>query len=304
MKLTTQHESNLRTTGVLYEIVHTTRYTYGATKRSSVMSLCMKPLDDSSQHLQSYSLTVEPETVIEEDMDTFGNTRHVFDVHRPHEHLLITSNAIVSCIDEQLQSEELEPEVWNVLANYQGDWKLWDYLQPSELTRTSVDLKDWSHQLGDLNEESPLTFLKSLEERLSEFITYRPGRTSIDSTVEDILLHREGVCQDISQLMIAIARAWGIPARYVSGYLYDEPGDTRHFAENATHAWVECLLPTIGWQSFDPTNPRASLNSRISVAHGRDYRDVPPVKGVNVGEGETEMDVNVIVLRIRDESGL
>ena len=100
-------------------------------------------------------------------------------------------------------------------------------------------------------------------------------------------------------LLIAVARAWSIPARYVSGYLYDTPGDSNRLAEDATHAWVECLLPGIGWKSFDPTNPGGLEDTHIIVGYGRDYRDVPPIKGITLGEGEAEMDVNVVVLRTR-----
>ncbi|MCY4142613.1 MAG: transglutaminase family protein [Gammaproteobacteria bacterium] len=298
----TQRESSGVSDEVQYEIVHTTRYTYDETKRSSVMSLCMKPREEIGQKLVSYSLSIDPESLIDVDMDIFGNSRHMFDIHRPHEHLTITSTATVSRTSRQSSSDDLETTQWNELRTYENDWRHWEYLQPSELTRTSADLRDWIKQLGELCLESPYEFLKSLERRLSESITYRPGRTTIESTVDDILLHREGVCQDISQLMIAISRAWGIPSRYVSGYLYDEPGETRHFADNATHAWVECMIPEFGWCSFDPTNPDASEIARIAVGYGRDYRDVPPVKGITMGEGSTDMDVNVIVLRVRSQS--
>ncbi len=299
----TQRESSGVSDEVQYEIVHTTRYSYDETKRSSVMSLCMRPRDDVGQALLSYSLSINPESMIEVDTDIFGNARHMFDIHRPHKHLTITSTSSVVRSHKQPTNDQHKPVQWEELNAYKNDWRQWEYMQPSELTRTRADLRDWIKQLGELSFESPFEFLKSLERRLSESITYRPGRTTIDSTVDDILLHREGVCQDISQLMIAIARAWDIPSRYVTGYLYDEPGEARHFAYNATHAWVECLLPQFGWCSFDPTNPDATEIARIAVGYGRDYRDVPPVKGITLGEGSTEMDVDVIVLRVRGGSG-
>lgn len=298
----TQQESKVALIKAQYEIVHTTHYSYDETKRSSVMSLCMKPRDDIQQSLLSYSLSIDPESMIDVDTDIFGNARHMFDIHRPHESLTIRSAASVSRIAQPLPKDQMESVEWTELETFKDDWRHWEYMQPSELTRTSADLRDWVKQLGDLNLDKPFGFLESLERKLSESISYRPGRTTIDSTVDDILLHREGVCQDISQLMIAIARAWGIPSRYVSGYLYDEPGETRHFADNATHAWVECMLPNAGWRSFDPTNPDASEIARVSVGYGRDYRDVPPVKGITMGEGSTEMDVDVIVLRVREDS--
>ena len=297
MRSTTPSVSDQRQNTVGYEVVHTTHYLYDSVKRSSVMSLCMKPRETERQHIESYSLTVSPETPVDEDIDIFGNNRHVFDVHRPHKDLTVTSSTRV-LLDRTPPSDSKQQDIdWKSLDGYASDWRLWEYLHPTDLTQTSVDLQDWSKKLGSLNWDDPVEFLGSLEQRLSETISYRPGRTTIDSTVEEVLVHREGVCQDISQLMIAIARSWRIPARYVSGYLYDTPGDTNRFAEDATHAWVECLLPDIGWKSFDPTNPGGLEDSRIIVGYGRDYRDVPPIKGITLGEGEAEMDVNVVVLR-------
>ena len=299
MRLTTAPVSDLADNAVEYEVIHTTHYSYESVKRSSVMSLCMKPRETERQHIEDYSLTVTPETMVDEDVDIFGNSRHIFDIHRPHKDLTVSSSAKV-LMQRSLPYDEVQEAIdWDSLSDYRSDWRLWEYLNPTDLTRTSVDLKDWSKKLGSLNLDQPLGFLYSLEQRLSETISYRPGRTTIDSTVEEVLTHREGVCQDISQLMIAIARSWHIPARYVSGYLYDTPGDSNRFAEDATHAWVECLLPSIGWRSFDPTNPGGLEDSRIIVGYGRDYRDVPPVKGITLGEGEAEMDVDVVVLRTR-----
>ena len=261
----------------------------------------MKPRETQRQYLEDYSLEVSPDTIVDEDTDIFGNSRHVFDVHRPHKNLTVASSARVQLVRDQISAANEPAADWESLEDYQDDWRNWEYLNPTDLTRTSVNLKDWSKGLGSLNWEDPVVFLDSLEQRLSETIEYRPGRTSIDSTVEEVLARREGVCQDISQLMIAIARSWSIPARYVSGYLYDTPGDTNRLAEDATHAWVECLLPDIGWKSFDPTNPGGLEETRIIVGYGRDYRDVPPIKGITHGEGEAEMDVNVVVLRTRTQ---
>ena len=296
MNSTTPHVSE-QLDIVQYDVVHTTTYSYNDTKRSSVMSLCMKPRSSDRQQLQTYMLNVEPNTLILEDTDFFGNTRHYFDVHRPHQDLVISSNSQVVRFDNAEPTSKNGTSEWTDLPKSSEEWNLWEYVQPSELTKTHVDLKSWCEQLGDLDDQTPLSFLESLKHRLSETITYSPGRTTIDSTVDDVLSHREGVCQDISQLMIAIARSWGIPARYVSGYLYDEPKDQRPSIGDATHAWVECFLPKHGWRSFDPTNPTATDSAHIVVAYGRDYRDVPPTKGVTLGDGSTEMEVDVVVAR-------
>ena len=281
---------------VSYEIVHETTYTYEHNKRSSVMTVCMQPKVTQWQQLDHYHLVTKPESTIDIDVDPFGNTRHFFDIHRPHNRLTVTSNARVRSHFNQ-ENKVTGNEDWDALTELHTNLEFWDFLLPTDLTRTKSDLNRWTDQQGGIDKSNPWLFLKSLEKRLSEVIRYRPGATSIDSTVDDLLRHHEGVCQDISQLMIAIARSKGIPARYVSGYLYVEPNATKRLVDNATHAWVECYLPSNGWCTFDPTNPLGSPETRITVAHGRDYRDVPPIRGITFGEGDAVMDVSVMVFR-------
>lgn len=281
---------------VSYEIVHQTSYSYEHEKRSSVMTVCMQPKATQWQYLDHYQLATTPESAIDIDVDPFGNTRHFFDIHRPHHRLTVTSNARVRSRFDKAD-ETAEHDDWSALKKLHTNLEFWDFLLPTDLTRTKNDLDSWTDHQGGIDKSNPWLFLKSLEQRLSEVIRYRPGATSIDSTVDDLLRHHEGVCQDISQLMIAIARSKGIPARYVSGYLYVAPNATRRLVDNATHAWVECYLPSKGWCTFDPTNPQGAPESRVTVAYGRDYRDVPPIRGITIGEGEAVMDVSVMVFR-------
>ena len=288
--------SDTRQEFVSYEIVHQTTYSYEQGKRSSVMTVCMQPKSTEFQQLEQYQLSTTPESVIDVDIDPFGNTRHFFDIHRPHNKLTVTSNARVRATVDQ-QSPTAEHDDWGTLAKLRSALEFWDYLLPTDLTRTKSDLDRWTDQQGGIDKSDPWQFLKTLESRLSEVIRYRPGATSIESTVDDLLRHHEGVCQDISQLMIAIARSKGIPSRYVSGYLYVAPNATRRLVDNATHAWVECYLPSKGWCTFDPTNPQGAPATRVTVAYGRDYRDVPPIRGITFGEGEAVMDVSVMVFR-------
>ena len=279
-----------------YEIVHETTYSYDEAKRSSVMTVCMQPRTTSWQILDYYQLSTNPDSAIDVDVDPFGNTRHFFDIHRPHHTLTVSSTARVRASTQE-PDVDAQNDQWDDLTRLNASLEFWDFLLPTDLTRTQSDLDRWTDQQGGIDKSSPWLFLKSLELRLSEVIRYRPGATTIDSTVDDLLRHHEGVCQDISQLMIAIARSKGIPARYVSGYLYVAPNETRRLVDNATHAWVECYLPATGWCTFDPTNPHGCSESRVTVAYGRDYRDVPPIRGITFGDGDAVMDVSVMVFR-------
>ena len=116
----------------------------------------------------------------------------------------------------------------------------------------------------------------------------------MESPVEHILETGRGVCQDYAHLMIAIARSWGIPTRYVSGYLNPTDQSGEQAPSNATHAWVECRLPELGWIGFDPTNQSfAGEGGKVHIAVGRDYHDVSPTRGVLQGGGATHLEVDV-----------
>jgi len=295
-----------------FTIIHTTIYSYVSPRQSSVMVLCMKPRQSEYQTLVDYELRVNPDTFIAQDTDYFGNVHHLFDLHRPHSHLTVSSIAKVQVLDRTEVLNISSPCSWSDVHPLESSIEYWDFLQPTDLTSTKVDLDQWLSEQGGIDYSDPFAFLKSLERRLSQVIEYRPGSTTIDTTVDELLKRHDGVCQDISQLMIAIVRSRGIPARYMMGYLYENPGETRRIVDNATHAWVECFLPEFGWYPFDPTNPDTSSGSRVNVAFGRDYRDVPPTKGVSIGDGDATMDVNVSVFRddyhesiqVQEQSGI
>jgi transglutaminase-like putative cysteine protease len=127
--------------------------------------------------------------------------------------------------------------------------------------------------------------------------SYVPNSTKVDSPIEDALRSRQGVCQDFAHIMIALVRKLRIPCRYVSGYLFhlEENGRKDRSLEGASHAWVEALVPRLGWTAFDPTNNLIGGDRHIRVAIGRDYADVPPTRGVYKGEAQSELSVAVTV---------
>ena len=124
---------------------------------------------------------------------------------------------------------------------------------------------------------------------------YEIGVTEVHSPIEHALEEKRGVCQDFAHIMIAIARGWGIPARYVSGYLYHRRKGQDRSGDDATHAWVEAYLPSLGWVGFDPTNDIQAGERHIRVAVGRDYADVPPTRGTFKGGAESELAIAVSV---------
>jgi transglutaminase-like putative cysteine protease len=123
--------------------------------------------------------------------------------------------------------------------------------------------------------------------------------TRADSPIDDVLKARAGVCQDFAHVMIAICRSWGIPARYVSGYLFTDRKHGDRSDPDATHAWVEVFLPSLRWIGFDPTNNSEATERHLTCAIGRDYSDVPPSRGVYKGEAESQLAVGVTVRKAR-----
>ena len=141
----------------------------------------------------------------------------------------------------------------------------------------------------------PLSSLLETASRLHSTFRYEPGSTEVDSPIERILETGSGVCQDYTHVMLAIARSWGIPSRYVSGYLHLEGAAGEQTPVGASHAWAEFLLPELGWVGIDPTNDTLADHRHVRVAVGRDYADAAPTRGVVFGGGESSLKVRVSV---------
>lgn len=269
---------------VRYQIEHVSRYSY--TKRGQcVMLLCLEPRKSPRQRLLHFEIETQPPVSLSRETDCFGNARHLLALHQAHQALTITTRATIEVAATPLLPARLYPGAWEALRAHAD----WDFTQPSALVRPSPALDAFVQQHGIAPADDPLASLLHLCDTLHRCLHYIPGSTSAESSVEHILATGRGVCQDYSHLMIAIARSWGIPARYVSGYL--RPGGCA--VGNATHAWVECRLPTRGWVGFDPTNKSLAGAGNVCIAVGRDYRDVSPTRGILHGGGKTRLDVTV-----------
>jgi transglutaminase-like putative cysteine protease len=138
--------------------------------------------------------------------------------------------------------------------------------------------------------------LTELNEAIYKLFAYVPNSTKVDSPIQEALETRQGVCQDFAHIMIALVRRVKIPCRYVSGYMFHRDEDEHDRSlEGASHAWIEALVPRLGWVAFDPTNNLVGGDRHIRVAIGRDYADVPPTRGVYKGEAQSELSVAVTV---------
>ena len=277
-----------------YQIEHVSRYRYASRASGCVMSLRLRPLEDDRQRLLAFAIETDPPTNPACTRDGFGNAHHLLALQDEHDALTITARAAVEVRPSDPLPNRLTPEDWDTVLGWTDRFEHWEFTHASTLARPTPALDAFVHELGLAPLADPLSSVAALSEALHAAFTYAPGATTAESPIEHILTSRRGVCQDYAHVMIAIARSWAIPSRYVSGYLHVTGEDHASVPGNAMHAWVECLLPGLGWTGFDPTN-RALPDRHIRVAVGRDYRDVSPTRGVRQGGDEGELIVDVSV---------
>jgi len=281
---------------MFYSIRHITRFRYSAPVRESVMELRMQPRSEGPQSLRSFQLSTNPRAQLYAYTDYLGNAVYHFNVLREHDELRIEAQAVVEMAAMPALPERADALEWGRYNSYNLSDEQYDLLEQSTYAVITPALKEFivSRAL-DKPQGDPLTALKRLCTAIHDAFEYSPGYTDAQSPIDVALKARRGVCQDFAHIMIAIARSWGIPARYTSGYLYHRGSRQDRSADNATHAWVEAYLPSLGWVGFDPTNDILASERHIRAAVGRDYADVPPTRGTFKGVAESELAISVAV---------
>jgi len=275
---------------------HTTTYLY----RESV-SIChtevrLAPRERRNQHLLEHSLSVYP---IPERMfgnkDYFGNNVLYFSIHHPHEMLTIASESVI----EMTRAQPLEPSLTPAWEEAQAEkWRhrqtygINAYEFVFESPRINPGRQFAEYARPSFASQRPLfEACLDLGHRIHSDFLYDQQATTVATSVEDVLRNRRGVCQDFAHVAIACLRSLGLAARYVSGYLRND----ELVGSQASHAWIAVFCPDFGWLAMDPTNNQSADHNHITLAYGRDYSDVAPVKGVAVGGGEQVIDVSVVV---------
>jgi transglutaminase-like putative cysteine protease len=285
---------------MLLEIRHVTQYHYAEPVRESVMELWMQPAK-SGQRLVSFELDLDPAAQVFSYVDAFGNAVHHFDVPQPHDRLNIIARAAVETMAQPALPEALDTGEWDRLRSDFVRGECFDFLTPHGFAIPTDALKAFVADRGleVLRHRDPLTAVRLLNAAIYEAFDYQAGVTNADSPIDMALAAGRGVCQDFAHIMIAICRSWGLPARYVSGYLFTDREAGDRSDPDATHAWIEVFLPSLRWTGFDPTNNVMTGERHIAVSVGRDYADVPPSRGVYKGESESQLAVGVQVRKAR-----
>ncbi len=290
-------------------IFHTTRYVYPIPAGESHNEVRLMPLSDDDQTCLDFRLKLTPPARVFA-YDLPSGRVHYFDTRERHEELAIRAESLVITHRQNpfrfLPTGDGETD----REFYRRESVRQDYAE--FLTATErVHLHPETDRIAAIARKQAsgagtVPFLMALTRQLYRVLAYAPGTTSVNTTILHVLEHREGVCQDFAHLMLAICRRQGIPARYVSGYLYTGEDDPAHASKdpdaphglvsgNAMHAWVECLLPDNRWHGFDPTNNLLANDYYIKVHTGRDYGDVPPVRGIYRGPFAHSLEVSVRV---------
>ncbi|HWB54011.1 MAG TPA: transglutaminase family protein, partial [Tepidisphaeraceae bacterium] len=277
---------------MLLEITHGTNLSYDDLINESVMELRMSPRQEEGQRRLAFNLAIGPATTVFSYFDWLGNTVHALTINAFHKHVRVVATSVVE-INRAIPDVENLQDTWPI-GPQSLDYSMYDYLQLNGPIVDCPELQQLSSRFNDRRGQSLGKLALDLTQSINEQFVYEKGVTTAASPITDLLQHGRGVCQDFTHLLIGLARKLGIPARYVSGVIHRDDGhDFRGHAQ--THAWCELLFPSVGWIGFDPTNNCLAGPNFVKVAHGRDFRDVPPNRGVYRGTAKETIAVAVSI---------
>lgn len=285
-----------------YRVEHTTRYDYAAPVVQSWQLARLTPRMLPWQQVLTHALQIDPPPDERHDTtDVFGNTVAHFALHRAHRRLRVSMQCTAEIGARPVLPSVDEP--WERVRDAMRlcmppcDLAAARMVEPTQLVPLShaardyaathfTPGRDWTQAVG------------ALMRAIHRDFEFDPDATTVATSVDEVLQQRRGVCQDFSHLMLASLRAYGLAARYVSGYLLTDPppGQTRLMGADASHAWVAAYAPQCGWVEFDPTNCQLADARYITLAWGADFADVVPLRGVILGGGEQTLDVSVSVM--------
>ncbi|ACZ31221.1 transglutaminase domain protein [Xylanimonas cellulosilytica DSM 15894] len=273
-------------------VVHTTTFDYGTAVRASYNEARMRPVDDESQRVISARIDVQPHTWTDEYVDYWGTSVTSFEVLSEHERLTIVAESVVE------RGSAPEPALvssWTDLGGETVRDAHAAFLTATATTDVPDDVATLA--LAAAAGLDPVEAAEAVCLAVRDGLEYVPGVTAVHTPAADAWAARKGVCQDMAHLAIGALRSVGIPARYVSGYLHPR-GDAAvgEPVQGDSHAWLEFW--TGAWTAYDPTNRRFVGTDHVVVARGREYGDVPPLKGVYAGGAPSILDVAVEITRV------
>lgn len=276
-------------------IQHRTGYRYASPVVSSFNEVRMTPLNDDGQVLIAHELRVEPRAAVLVYTDYWGAQVESFDTHEPHDVLEVIATSTVDTAGGYVRAPGVS---WEALADEHVLDRWCEYL----VTSSYVDDASADESRADLvtqlrGRPTPADAVHLCNEMVRDRISYAAGSTNVSTTAGEAWVAASGVCQDFTHAMLSLLRSTGIPARYVSGYLHVEEEAVGETVRGESHAWVE--LWNGGWEGLDPTNDRTVGAAHVLVARGRDYADVPPLKGIYAGGASQGLGVDVHITQLQ-----
>ena len=280
-----------------YDLVHRTTYSYANVVTDSYGRTTMTPRDVPGQTCLSTSVEIDPTPAdTATHVDYYGNRTTYFGVTTPHTRLVVTARSTIEVTRHAPDPAALPTVGWHDVARRVAAGEvgrldpsivdLREALLPSPHVSFADEVRDWA--APTFATDRPLAdVLVELAHRIRTELAYRSGSTTVHTTQAQLLSQMAGVCQDFAHLMIAALRLHGLPARYSSGYIETRPpaGREKLRGADASHAWVSAWVPGAGWVEVDPTNDQLVDDRYVLLGWGRDYDDVPPLRGVIFTEG-------------------
>ena len=276
----------------LFRIQHITKYLYDRLIRESMNEIRIFPLESPDQQIMKQDLVITDNPDVQIFFDYWGNKTGTFNLMAPHQELIINNMLLVRT-----------PENADLRINFVGSFNelspvVTGNLKMIELCRTEPisnqsQIRDIAASMRSPDNSVAIT-IKNCSDYIFEEFKYIPGITNIETTIDEILQQKTGVCQDFAHVLLQILRTMQIPSRYVSGYICPHRSGLR--GEGATHAWVEAWIPGSGWTGIDPTNKIWVTNNHIKLAVGRNFADCSPARGSFKGIADQQLSVMVSVV--------
>jgi transglutaminase-like putative cysteine protease len=284
-----------------FDIRYSCRFVYDDLVRESQNEVRACPLTDDHQHLVAYRVQTTPPSRVLSFTDWWGTRVDAFGVREPHLVLDVVAEATVETRPRPMITVDPRSDA---LATPDFRDAFAEYLERTPHADWGPAIDEQAARLAAAAGGGVVSQLLAIHRFVHSHLSYVPGSTYVGVPIDAVFARGEGVCQDFAHLAIAMCRSAGIPARYVSGYLFTSddasgaaPSDDE-VVEVQTHAWFEAAVPGVGWVALDPTNGRDVQLRHVAIGRGRDYDDVPPLRGVYAGTAGHELDVTVEIRRV------
>lgn len=271
-------------------VVHETTYDYESAVVASFNEVRMTPTSGPGQLLVHHRTMVNPYVALFTYRDYWGTTVEAFDLHTSHDRLSVVSDNVVESWNP---SRTVDGPSWGHVESTDFQDQFVEYLRHTRLSPVLPDADALTESLRSA--ASPLAAAEACVDLVRQRMTYTPGATHVHTPADEAWANRRGVCQDYSHVTISLLRSLGVPARYVSGYHYTGSGEIDEPVLVESHAWLEAWAGE--WIAFDPTNGLDVGERYVTVAVGRDYSDVSPMRGIFSGGASRAIDVTVTMTR-------